>query len=389
MRRAIWFILVIALTLAVLILLWEFRGAIVLFGLSLMISAAVRPIIQRMSARRLSRRASLALVYTLLIVSIVMGLILIGAPLGRDLQNSTNDFAAGYEHAKTDWPAHGTVLQKIIIERLPPAEDLYKTVRGREGVAAMEAVFGAARNFFSLLGSLSIAIVLSIYWSADQFRFERLGLSMLPAEQHAKALSVWRAIETGVGAFVRSETVQSVLALLLLGAGYWLMGVRYPVLLALLGALGRLIPWFGIVILMIPAVLIAAGSPLLGLLYAAYTLAVLLLLKRYVGRRLFTSPPYNSLPVLLLLVVLAEGYGIAGVLLAPILGMGLRIALEELDPQPRGRFSPEVSEKTADLMQRLSTLQTEIEKERPQEATPLLDRIELLARRTREVIRGY
>jgi predicted PurR-regulated permease PerM len=389
MRRAVWFILVIAITLAVLILLWEFRGAIVLFGLSLVISAALRPLIHRFSSNRLSRRTALMMAYILLVGLIVLVLVLIGPALGRDLQNSTNDFAAGYERAMTQWPERGTTFQKMLAERLPPAEDIYRTVRGREGMVAMEAIFGAARNFFSILGSLALAIVLSLYWSADQFRFERLGLSLLPAEQHARALSAWRAMETGVGAFVRSETVQSLLALALLGAGYWAMGVRYPVLLALLGALTRLIPWFGVVFLMIPALLIGIGSPLQGLIYAAYTLAVLIGLRWYVGRRLYTPPHYSALPILLLIVILAEGYGLLGVLLAPILGRALQILLHELNPQPAGGFSPEVLDRTAHVMERLSDVQAKVAATAPEEPIPVLDRIQVLARRTRNFIRGY
>src|SRR5512143_2543665 len=214
MRRIGWFILVIALTLVLMLLLWQFRGAILLFAMSLVLAAALRPVIHRLSSNKwLSRRTALILTYLVLIVSIVGGLVLISSPLARDLQKASNDFAAGYEQAKSDWPEHGTFFQKMLAERLPPPEDLYKALRSEQGVAALQGIFGVARNFVSLLGSLAILIVLSLYWSADQFRFERLGLSLLPTSYHAKALSAWRAVETEVGAFIRSETLQSVLTL--------------------------------------------------------------------------------------------------------------------------------------------------------------------------------
>ncbi|MGE5251303.1 MAG: AI-2E family transporter [Bacteroidota bacterium] len=391
MRRAVWFILVIALTLVVLILLWQFRGAILLFGLSLVVAAALRPIIHAIgSSKRFSRRAALAITYLLLISSILVGILLISQPLARDLQNAANDFTAGYEHAKTDWPQHGTLFQKMLAERLPPPEDLYKALRGPQGVAALQGILGIARNFLSLLGSLAIVIVLSLYWSADQFRFERLGLSLLPTAQHAKALSTWRAVETEVGAFVRSETLQSVMTLILLGAGYWVLGVRVPVLLALLGALARLIPWFGVLIMILPALFIGlGGSPLTGLLYAAYTLAVLFFVRKVVQPRLFRAPQYNSLPLLLLLVVLAEGYGLAGLVLAPVFGMTLRILLQELNPTPPGRFSPQVMQRTVRLMDRLSELKRQARASASPDANPLMERIYQLGRSTRDLIRGY
>ena len=76
-------------------------------------------------------------------------------------------------------------------------------------------------------------IILSLYWSADQMRFERLALSVFPKKHHQRIRQIWRSVETGVGAYVRSEVIQSVLAGIILGTGYGLMGVPYPTILAI------------------------------------------------------------------------------------------------------------------------------------------------------------
>ncbi len=95
-------------------------------------------------------------------------------------------------------------------------------------------------------------IVLSLYWTADQFRFERFGLSFIPEEHHSKALHVWRSVETGVGAYLRSEMVQSVTGWNIALAGLFDAGNQIPALLAGWGAIARLIPWFGAVIAVSP-----------------------------------------------------------------------------------------------------------------------------------------
>ena len=94
----------------------------------------------------------------------------------------------------------------------------------------MPACLGSLKTFSRLSGQIAIILILSLYWSADQFRFERLGLSLLPEQHHTKAIHVWRSMEAGVGEYLRSELIQSVLTGLLLWLGFSALGIRYPVL---------------------------------------------------------------------------------------------------------------------------------------------------------------
>ncbi|MGZ9234032.1 MAG: hypothetical protein ACXW4E_00780 [Anaerolineales bacterium] len=78
-------------------------------------------------------------------------------------------------------------------EQLPPSADFYRAITSPEGVPVLTGVFGIAQNFFSVIGQIALVLILSLYWSADQFRFERLGLSLLPEEHHSRALHIWRS----------------------------------------------------------------------------------------------------------------------------------------------------------------------------------------------------
>jgi predicted PurR-regulated permease PerM len=390
MVRAAWFALVITATILGLALLWRFGTILVIFLLSLAIAAALRPVIHAASSKRLSRRTGLSVVYALLVLMIVGGLLLILPPLVRDLQQATNDLLTGYEQARTDWPHTGGVFQRMLAEQLPPSEEIYASLIGPEGMAAIEGLFGAAGGFLSLLGYLSIAIILSLYWSADQFRFERLSLSLLPDEQHARALHAWRAVETGVGAFLRSAVLQSLVTLVALGVGYWALGLKYPVLLAVWATIAGLIPWFGVLVTLLPAVFIWFGiSPAAGFIFVIFTVSVLILRHRILRPRLFETPQYNSMLTLLLILAMGQGFGLIGILLAPLLTLALRILFEDLNPLPRGRFSAEVMRKASEIQQRLSVLRGVRENGASAEARLLVDRINRLARSTREYLRGF
>ena len=114
-------------------------------------------------------------------------------------------------------------------------------------------MLGITLGAFDLLGQLMIVLVLSVYWSADQEHFKRLWLSLLPFERRARARLIWQTLESGLGAYLRSQVIQTVLAVILLGIGYQVLGLQYPVALALIGAIGWLIPWVGVLLAVIPA----------------------------------------------------------------------------------------------------------------------------------------
>ena len=390
MMRVIRYATVVVVTLAALLVLWQFRIAIVLFLLSLAVAGALRPLINGLMERRITKRLALAIVYSLLVVSIVGALLLIGPSLLEDLQTASDDFISNYDRAKTEWPRSGTLFQKTLAQQLPPSAKLYEALISGEGIPALQGVFGFAQNFFSILGYIAIIIILSLYWSADQLRFERLGLSLLPTEYHPKALHAWRSIEAGVGAYLRSEIVQSVLAGLLLWMIYLTLDIRYPTLLALWGAVVRLIPWFGALIAVLPALFVAIGSsPILGFVAAISTIAVLFLLKEVIEPRVFHRHKYSALLIVLFVIGLAQVFGFIGVILAPPFAVAVQILFRELYPFPTSMFSREISERVASIRTRLLKLRRRIQNQTNRNNRHLINRIYYLVRRTADYLQEY
>ena len=390
MMRVIRYATIVVITLAALLLLWQFSIAIVLFLLSLAVAAALRPLINGLMVRRISKRLALAIVYALLIASIVGFLFLVGPRILGEVQTASDDFISNYDRAKIEWPLSGTVFQKALAQQLPPSADLYEALVSGEGIPALQGVFGVAQNFFSILGYIAIILILSLYWSADQLRFERLGLSLLPDEYHSKALHTWRSIEAGVGAYLRSEIVQSVFAGVLLWIIYLTLDIRYPTLLALWGAVVRLIPWFGALIAVIPALVVAIGSsPILGVVAAISTIAVLFLLKEVIEPRVFHRHKYSSLLIVLFVIGLAQVFGFIGVILAPPFAVAVQIMFRELYPFPTSVFSRETSEKVASIRTRLLKLRRRIQNQANRRNRHLINRIYYLVRRTADYLQEY
>jgi predicted PurR-regulated permease PerM len=193
-------------------------------------------------------------------------------------------------------------------------------------------------------------------------------------------------VETGVGEYLRSELIQSVLTGILLWLGFSVLGIRYPTLLAVWGAIVRLIPWFGALIAVLPALFIGIGiSSTLGILATLYTVGVLLALKLVMEPRFFPRYKYSSLLIVLFVIALAETFGFIGVVLAPPLAVAVQILFQHLYPLPE-LTANEVSEEVAEIRKRLLELRGRFQDSRKRESIRLVERLQRLVRRTTDYL---
>lgn len=329
MSRLAKYTLVSLATLAALFLVWQFRWVLLLFVLSLFVAAAVRPYIAWLVKRGLPANLAQILVYIAGLGVVVGGIYVVSGLLLADLQKLSNWGTVQYEATTVMW-AEGKMWQRAVSERLPPPEQLYEAIAGAQGDLFLQSVFGAAQTAVNLITGLLLMLVMSIYWSSDQSSFERLWLSLLAPVQRARAREGWRSIEEEIGSYLRSEFIQGVAAVLLLGLGYWAMGLSFPLLLALLGGLAWLVPLVGGVLIAIPVLLVGllTGWPLASMA-VTYTLLVLVFLEFVVEPRLFRRRRYNPMLIILAMVPLVDVLGLSGFALAPPLAVMIQLLWQQ------------------------------------------------------------
>lgn len=325
--------LIVLAVLTGLYLLWLLRSAALLFVGSLAIAASLRPAISRLTRRGLPRPVAIGGVYLLVFGALTIGLFFAGGGALEEIQRLTDDFVETYRTMFDEW-REGSRAQRAIAARLPAPDDFFNALAAEPGAAMLQSFLGATFSLLALSIDLVIALFLSVYWSIDQIHFERLWLSLLPLERRASARQLWQSVESEVGAYLRSELVQSLAAGLLLWIGYRALGERYPVLLALIGATIWLVPWIGALLAAVAVVLLSL--PMLVLehpfslsivsLSLAHTLLVLLALEFFVEPRFFNRRRYNSLITAVVIFGMAEVAGWLGILLGAPLAAAIQIA---------------------------------------------------------------
>jgi predicted PurR-regulated permease PerM len=343
--------------------LWQFRIAIIYVLISLLLAATFRPMTRNESRRNLMTRLGLIFQY-LIVLGVVGALIfLVGRFLGNDFQQLVENLSDDTTWALPEWFMGGSV-QQALLRGFPTPNQLFEAITTQRDVA-VSAFLGITQSIGTILSGLIITIFLSVYWSVNQNHFERLWLSLLPAEVRKRARFIWRTIEHDLGAYTRSELIQSVLAVVLLGVGYWLLGSPYAALLAISGAIASLVPVVGAILAtVLPLLLGFLISPQLALTTAIYTLIVFAALQIWVEPRLFKLRWDNPVLTFVILLGMADAFGLLGVIAAPPLSVICQILWKFLVTD---RLATEIGVQLHDLRERQVQLQAAI---REMESSP-------------------
>ena len=303
-------------TLLALSALWQFRIVLITVVISLVVAATFRPISRSETRRSLRVRAVLALQYIAGFIVFVLIVYLVGRYLIGDFEQLTEQLSG-----QSTWVVppilQGSFIEKSVLPTIPTPDKLLNALISQRQIV-VPAVLGITQSLGGMLSSLLIILFLSAYWSVNQNHFERLWLSLIPAKQRKGARYVWRTVERDIGAYTRSEIVQSLLAGFFLGVGYYLLGSPYPTLLAVAGAIAWLIPLVGgVLATILPFLLGLMISPQFGLLCVLYTLVVLAALQIWVEPRLFKLKLDNPILTFVILLVMADSFGLLGIIAAP------------------------------------------------------------------------
>jgi putative permease len=317
-------------TVLALVLLWQFRLVVVYVLFSLALAATVRPLVKGQTGRSMTARLALVLLYLVILGSLGFLFVLSGGAAIRDIQQVAQQVSVADEWRQPAW-LQNTSFQQLLDAQVPPPSELFAAIIGDQGQLVLPALLGLTQGLIAVVSGALVVLFLSLYWSMDQNHFERLWLSLLPPRQRNQARDIWQTIESDLGAYIRSEAALSLLAGLLLGLGYWLLGSPYAALLGVTGALALLVPLVGVVLAVIPPLILGLlTSVQLSLITAAYAVIVMVALKLLVEPRLSQGGKVNPLLTTVVLIALADAYGLLGIIVAPPLAAAAQILWSHL-----------------------------------------------------------
>lgn len=295
---AIWFLYVI-------------RDVIALFLISVIITAALTPIIKRMQ-RIMPRQVSVTLVYIIFFCAIGL-LIYFILPVLTAQMEELSKALPGQIH----W-----LQEKLGMEQAGTAESTLANLGAQMAGSLQDIVSTTAGVFAGMISAVAV-IAMSFYMSLTKDGLKRFLTSITPQRHKDYVSSLTDRIEGNFGRWV----VGQIITMLFVGTLYYIaltvLGVPYALVLAVLGGLLEIVPYFGPIMSAVPAAILGFMiDPLTGILViVAYLLINMLENYVLIPKIMNRAIGLNPVAVILALLIGLQVAGIVGVILAvPIAG---------------------------------------------------------------------
>ena len=368
MKRIALLILITLATLATILILWQLRSIVLLFIVSLAVAAAFHDPVKRMRRAKLSRAIAITIAYGVTLL-LLLGLVLfISLPLTVEVEQLIQDSVARYDQlyqskSVSAAEAGSASWQADLWTSLPPIDELDSYLPADSSSTMLWSILGLTQGIASTAAQLLLALALSIYWTADEVHFERLWLSLLPPTKRTQIRNLWRTLENNIGAYLRSEVIQSVLVGALLTICFSLMGLNYPFLSATLAAISWFIPLVGGALALICVVVLSLfNSVWLTITAALFTIVVFLIMEYVVEPRIYRRDHYSSILVILTMLIMLYALGLLGLLIAPPIALVIQVIVDELflpsaAATQRAEKAQQQEESLSQIRRRIHTLQ--------------------------------
>ncbi len=328
MKRVAQITLTIGATLLAIGLIWVFQPTLALFGGSLAISAALRPLVQRLENRGIGRSIAILIWYLLILAGLAVGILIYAVGIVDEISTSAEQLPRSYGAMIEAWK-HGSELQRTIATHLPDFDRLLGSFTRGDGLATVSGtIIGISGNVASFLLFGFAVLSLAYYWLIEVAHFERLWLSLLPVGARVRARTVWRNAETAVGAYIRTTVIAVAISALLLLALYRVVGLPFDTLFALIGGFSQLVPRLGPALALLPPALIALimFQPLQAVVVLVVGIGIQIFTHRFAVRAMQTEAlKVNPLLQVLVLLALAELGGFWAMIYAPPLAALIQV----------------------------------------------------------------
>ena len=302
----------VALLLAALVvdILGGFTQILLILFVAWLLAFVLSPVVRWFSERLgIGRGGAIGLVYGATLISSGFLLFYAASALAADLAKMAADFPL--TRARIEGTLGGWSDLLAFGNFQPDLAELYRDAEAAI-VASAGSVLGEVPEVtFSVLGSLVLVVILSLYMLADSERILAKFERVVPTRYADEAEMLERSVSTAFGGFLRAQLILAAIQTALTIAAVMLLELPYGFLIVATSALAMLIPFFGPPLALVPPIVATAiFNPGWVIVVAILLLVVQTLLVNYVQPRLMREA--LGMHPILVLVGLLVGSQIAG-----------------------------------------------------------------------------
>jgi predicted PurR-regulated permease PerM len=320
---------------------------------SLMVVGTVNPLVQLLERRGIGRGKGIALVFVTLLLLVAVALLLTVPALISQV---------------TDLVEHESVLREQLAAYLAnfrftaPLADGLRHIQYTELLKESRAeLLSASKNLIEIVAYGAAAFFLALYIMIDGDRLRGALFAVVPRAYHIQLSRILLNLQTIVGGYLRGQALTCLFMGLFIFVLLTACGVPNALAFAAFGAIADVLPFLGIVLTMVPAVLAALAK---GQTTAIIVFTMLLAYEEFESRMLIPMVYGRALRlpssvVFFALLVGGTLYGIMGALLALPMAATIFMVIEELRVSLPGE-SPDME--TVDKLEKDARAEAEYER---------------------------
>ncbi len=305
----------------------EVSGAVLPFVIAFLISFIFSPLVEMLARKKVPRSLSIIAILVTLLGAIVTLSIVLLPMVGQQFQN----FLASIPTLTTEVSnSLNSLINRGFLGFTPENQNLQQAIIG-EISARIEDITRAipnsilnfvAQSVSALTKMLNLVLVpfLSFYIMKDFELIKHRVKMLFPRRYRGRASDIYIIIDEILGSYLRGALTVAFINSIVISSLMSIWGVKYPLVIGLISGLLDMIPYFGIIISMSVAVLIALFGDSPGFQVAMVIISFLgmnltettILYPKIIGSKIGVHP------VLLILALLVFGYfmGFLGLLIA-------------------------------------------------------------------------
>ena len=321
--------MIAVLTLVILYAVYLVRHVLVLVVVAAFFAIGLDPAVRRLERLNLRRGQAVALIFLAAIAFIVAFALAVIPPLVRQITSFATNLPEYVEDLADRYPrVQEWMVDNDIPERLEDAvSNVPSAISGSFG-----NVVGIAGSILSVLFNLLTVLILTIYFMASLSRIREGSLRLVPMSRRQRFSQLLDPVLEKIGGYIAGQITVALIGGVAAGLFLALVGVPFPIALALWVSIAALIPLVGATIGAVPAVIVAMFDSVgLGLGTLGYFLVYQQLENYFIHPRVMTRAVDIS-PAAVLLAALIGGslLGFVGALMAIPAAASIKLVMQEI-----------------------------------------------------------
>lgn len=316
--------------LLVLLSLWFLyfvRDIIAIIFVSVIIAAALSPVVDKLCKAKIPRVISVIILY-LGLLAILSGIVYFVVPPMiiqlKQLAETLPDYLKTFSNliiSLRDVGNNGL---------LNASQETLNSLSNFLG-SFLSNIFTTTIGFFSGAAALAMVFILTLYFILDENGIKKFFVSLIPLKQKGRITTIAHKIGIKLGGWLRGQIILCITIGILVYIGLSLMHIPYALTLAILAGVLEIVPIIGPIISAVPAIIIAFTiAPATALMVTIFYIIIQEVEnKLLVPKVMQYTVGLNPITVIIIILIGAKLMGILGMLLAVPVASVVYVILDE------------------------------------------------------------